>query len=304
MGISVADNFNYLGGKPLDGRIQYATLAAMKSMADATLYEGCEAYCVETDKYYQWKSSNTVDASTGKWRERTGGGGGGSITPSLSVVDIYNGLSNVDITVKSDDEIYNVTKNMGSNRYITFDLPWTGDYTVSFVSPTSQLTITKTLNITTLGGYEYYLYDGTEEAITTGTMFESSHYSSNDGSRAFDGNTSTYWIPAQGSSPCWVGKQNVGTYRFTKATVQALIGTSDQSDWIIQGSNDMTTWEDVSLWVMHTSERNKTATFESNGNADTYTSFRMYANSGLAPSIGSGQPSGIQELVFYGISAS
>lgn len=86
MGISVADNFSYLGGKPLDGRIQYATLTAMKSMADATLYEGCEAYCVETDKYYQWKSSNTVDASTGKWRERTGGGGGSTI----KLADVLN----------------------------------------------------------------------------------------------------------------------------------------------------------------------------------------------------------------------
>lgn len=86
MGISVADNFSYLGGKPLDGRIQYATLAAMKAMADATLYEGCEAYCVATDKYYQWKSSNTVDASTGKWRERTGGGGGSEI----KLADVLN----------------------------------------------------------------------------------------------------------------------------------------------------------------------------------------------------------------------
>lgn len=86
MGISVADNFSYLGGKPLDGRIQYATLADMKAMADATLYEGCEAYCVETDKYYQWKSSNTVDASTGKWRERTGGGGGSAI----KLADVLN----------------------------------------------------------------------------------------------------------------------------------------------------------------------------------------------------------------------
>ena len=75
MGISVADNFSYLGGKPLDGRIQYATLAAMKAMADATLYEGCEAYCVATDKYYKWLSSNTVDADTGKWREVESGGG-------------------------------------------------------------------------------------------------------------------------------------------------------------------------------------------------------------------------------------
>ena len=86
MGINIADNFSYLGGKPLDGRIQYSTLAAMKAMADAALYEGCEAYCIETDKYYQWKSSNTVDASTGKWRERTGGGGGSAI----KLADVLN----------------------------------------------------------------------------------------------------------------------------------------------------------------------------------------------------------------------
>lgn len=75
--INVADNFSYLGQKPLDGRIKYDTLAAMKAMADSTLYDGCLAYCVATDKTYQWKSTNTVDADTGKWREFTSGGGTG-----------------------------------------------------------------------------------------------------------------------------------------------------------------------------------------------------------------------------------
>ncbi len=190
MGISVADNFSYLGGKPLDGRIQYATLAAMKAMADATLYEGCEAYCIETDKYYKWKSSNTVDADTGKWREVEGGalpvatastlggvkigsgilvqsdgtisvsgGGGGSITPSLSIVDADSALSGVDITVKSEDEVYDVTKNMDNFRYITFDLPWEGNYIISFISPSAHIEVSKNLTITTLGGYEYYLHD-------------------------------------------------------------------------------------------------------------------------------------------------
>lgn len=75
--INVADNFSYLGAKPLDGRIKYDTLAAMKAMADSTLYDGCLAYCVATDKTYQWKSTNTVDPDTGKWREFTSGGGTG-----------------------------------------------------------------------------------------------------------------------------------------------------------------------------------------------------------------------------------
>ena len=71
--ISVADNFSYQGSKPLDGRIKYDTVAAMKAVADASMYDGCLAYCVATDKTYQWKSTNSVDSTTGKWREFSSG---------------------------------------------------------------------------------------------------------------------------------------------------------------------------------------------------------------------------------------
>lgn len=74
MGIQVGDNFDHKSKKPLDARTSYATLASMKAVTDANIYEGCEAYCAETDKYYVFKSTNTVDADTGKWRERAGGG--------------------------------------------------------------------------------------------------------------------------------------------------------------------------------------------------------------------------------------
>ena len=75
MAIAVADGFQYFGAKPLDSRIKYETTAAMKSVPDANLYEGCIAYCVATDKYYKWLSSNTVDETLGKWREYQSGGG-------------------------------------------------------------------------------------------------------------------------------------------------------------------------------------------------------------------------------------
>lgn len=78
MALTIGDNFSYQGAKPLDGRIKYDTLAAMKAMSDSTLYDGCLAYCVATDKTYQWKSTNTVDADTGRWREFETGGGSGS----------------------------------------------------------------------------------------------------------------------------------------------------------------------------------------------------------------------------------
>ena len=69
MAITLGDNFSYQGAKPLDGRLKYDTVAAMASMPDSVLYDGCLAYCVATDKTYQWKSSNTVDPTTSKWRE-------------------------------------------------------------------------------------------------------------------------------------------------------------------------------------------------------------------------------------------
>lgn len=78
MALTLGDNFSYQGAKPLDARLKYDTLAAMKAVADATMYEGCMAYCSATDKTYQWKSTNTVDADTGKWREFSSGGGGGT----------------------------------------------------------------------------------------------------------------------------------------------------------------------------------------------------------------------------------
>lgn len=93
MALTIGDNFSYLGAKPLDGRIKYETVAAMAGMGDSTLYDGCIAYCVATDKTYQWKSTNTVDSTLGKWREfETGGSGGDSIQvdtmPTASVSEL------------------------------------------------------------------------------------------------------------------------------------------------------------------------------------------------------------------------
>ena len=45
MALTLGDNFSYQGAKPLDGRIKYDTVAAMKAVSDSTLYDGCLAYC-------------------------------------------------------------------------------------------------------------------------------------------------------------------------------------------------------------------------------------------------------------------
>ena len=75
MALTLGDNFSYQGAKPLDARLIYSTVASMKAVADSTMYDGCMAYCTATSKTYQWKSTNAVDETTGKWREFTSGSG-------------------------------------------------------------------------------------------------------------------------------------------------------------------------------------------------------------------------------------
>ena len=78
MAINVADNFSYKGGKPLDNRTKYSTIASMVATPAADLYDGCLAYVTSTKKNYQYDSTNTVDENLGKWRElQTGGSGEG-----------------------------------------------------------------------------------------------------------------------------------------------------------------------------------------------------------------------------------
>lgn len=78
MSITVGDNFSYQGGKPLDARFQFSSVANMKAFAEASLYDGCLAYIPSLKKYYTYDSSNTVDTTTGRWRELETGGGGGT----------------------------------------------------------------------------------------------------------------------------------------------------------------------------------------------------------------------------------
>lgn len=75
MAINVADNFSYKGAKPLDARTKFVTIADMVATPVADLYDGCEAYVTANKKYYSFDSSNTVDETLGKWRERESGGG-------------------------------------------------------------------------------------------------------------------------------------------------------------------------------------------------------------------------------------
>lgn len=68
MALAITDNFNYQGKLPNFVRDQFTTVAAMKAYPATSLDEGHVSYCVETGRRYQWKNSNSVLSTTGKWR--------------------------------------------------------------------------------------------------------------------------------------------------------------------------------------------------------------------------------------------
>ena len=75
MAISINSNFQLLSKLHLDSRKSFDTLADMASFLEGAIPEGFITYCVETDKYYKFNALNDVDATTGKWREFSSGGG-------------------------------------------------------------------------------------------------------------------------------------------------------------------------------------------------------------------------------------
>lgn len=75
MAIQVASNFLLKSRNFLDARQSFDTILAMTSFSKKSVPEGFITYCKETDKYYKFNSTNSVDSVLGKWREYTVGGG-------------------------------------------------------------------------------------------------------------------------------------------------------------------------------------------------------------------------------------
>ena len=68
MAINIGTNFAYHGKLPNFDRDKFKTKAAMKAFDENSIDEGHLSYCEEDGNVYQYKSANTADATTGKWR--------------------------------------------------------------------------------------------------------------------------------------------------------------------------------------------------------------------------------------------
>lgn len=68
MAIKIGSNFTFQGKQPNFERDRFAAKADMKAFPETSIDDGHLSYCMEDKNTYQFKSSNSVDATTGKWR--------------------------------------------------------------------------------------------------------------------------------------------------------------------------------------------------------------------------------------------
>ena len=192
MSISVADNFSYQGAKPLDARFQFSSVANMKAAAEATLYNGCLAYVTATKKYYTYDSSNSVDSTTGRWREFSSGGGtdenayhtGDTAETSLADADYFPFYdasasakrktlwSNIKSVLKTYfDTLYSTTKTRGTatSGGTTLSLVNTGDMynwdTDSVIYCTSSTSASTAAKVVTVSRGTFTLVAGAKVCV-------------------------------------------------------------------------------------------------------------------------------------------
>lgn len=97
MALRIGDNFSYQGQKPNFERDCFDTLAAMKAYPETSIDEGHLSYCKEDGKRYEFKSSNIVDPTTGKWREFKSGSGS---DPSGDITQIQQDIEQIQQDIK------------------------------------------------------------------------------------------------------------------------------------------------------------------------------------------------------------
>lgn len=68
MAIKIGANFAYNGKLSNFERDSFETKAAMKAFNENSIDDGHLSYCKEDGNIYQYKSANTVDTTTGRWR--------------------------------------------------------------------------------------------------------------------------------------------------------------------------------------------------------------------------------------------
>ena len=157
MAINIGTNFSYKGKLANFERDKFVTKAAMKAFDENSTDEGHLSYCEEDGNIYQYKSANTADATTGKWRlfkTEADATLNGTSTNAIQNKAVFEALGK-----KADASTLSsyVTKTSAETTYakkgdITNVYKYKGSVTDSTKLPTTGQTTGDVYNIETAGG--------------------------------------------------------------------------------------------------------------------------------------------------------
>ena len=159
MAIKIGASIAYNGKLPNFERDSFETKAAMKAFDENSVDEGHLSYCEEDGNIYQYKHTNTVDATTGRWR----------IFKTDIVVDAaLNGTSKNPIQNKAVFDALRLKADAAAlNKY---QPKYNADYVAK--EDLSELPITK--GVLDLNGYQLNMTSvdsqGTDLTIINGTI--------------------------------------------------------------------------------------------------------------------------------------
>ena len=160
MSISLNANFELLSaGLYLDARQQFNTLIEMKDFAETSIPDGFITYNKETQKHYVFNSSNTVDATLGKWREYNSG------DSSSTTYATWN--SNVDYKVGNvvlkDEVRYSCIADHTSTDFETDSINWVVVLEQYYHVTQEQYNKMVSDGLITDGTKDLYIIDGNNE---------------------------------------------------------------------------------------------------------------------------------------------
>lgn len=124
MAIKIGSNFAFQGKQPNFERDRFATKAAMKAFPETSIDDGHLSYCAEDGNTYQFKSSNSVDAVTGKWRVFKDGFSADTIStePNQFLAGPINTRGNISLRKIDISDIPNLAKKYQALDHNGFQL--------------------------------------------------------------------------------------------------------------------------------------------------------------------------------------
>lgn len=152
MAIKIGANLAFQGKQPNFERDRFATKADMKAFPETSIDDGHLSYCMEDKNTYQFKSSNSVDATTGKWRLFRNGFSADTIStePNQFLAGPINTKGNIGLRKIDISDIPNLSSTYATNNTVNTQLANKVNIKGAAVSHPQDTNLPKVVKIVTI----------------------------------------------------------------------------------------------------------------------------------------------------------